>query len=33
VVGTLAGDDTILIVAASEPDAQALASELAELIG
>ena len=33
VVGTLAGDDTILIVTANEPDARALAGELAELIG
>ena len=33
VVGTLAGDDTILIVAANEADARALAGELGELIG
>ena len=33
VVGTLAGDDTILIVAANEEDARTLASELGELIG
>jgi len=33
VVGTLAGDDTCLIVAPSERDARALARELAERLG
>jgi transcriptional regulator of arginine metabolism len=33
VVGTLAGDDTILIVAATEADAQALAAELGRYLG
>jgi transcriptional regulator of arginine metabolism len=33
VVGTLAGDDTCLVVTPSERDADALAAELGELIG
>jgi transcriptional regulator of arginine metabolism len=33
IVGTLAGDDTCLVVAPSERDARALARELAELLG
>jgi transcriptional regulator of arginine metabolism len=33
IVGTLAGDDTVLVVAPSERDARALARELAERIG
>ena len=33
VVGTLAGDDTLLIVAGNEADARALARELGDLIG
>jgi transcriptional regulator of arginine metabolism len=32
-VGTLAGDDTCLVIARDEEDANALATELAELIG
>jgi transcriptional regulator of arginine metabolism len=33
IVGTLAGDDTCLVVAPSERDARALARELADLLG
>ena len=33
VVGTLAGDDTVLVVAPSERDARALARELAGILG
>jgi transcriptional regulator of arginine metabolism len=33
VVGTLAGDDTCLVVASNAADARALAAELAEMIG
>jgi transcriptional regulator of arginine metabolism len=33
VVGTLAGDDTVLVVASSERDARALARELATTLG
>jgi transcriptional regulator of arginine metabolism len=33
IVGTLAGDDTCLVVAPSERDARALARELAEVLG
>lgn len=33
IVGTLAGDDTCLVVAANASDARSLARELAELIG
>jgi transcriptional regulator of arginine metabolism len=32
IVGTLAGDDTCLVVAPSERDARALARELAEIV-
>jgi transcriptional regulator of arginine metabolism len=33
VVGTLAGDDTVLVVAPSERDARTLARELGEILG
>jgi transcriptional regulator of arginine metabolism len=33
IVGTLAGDDTCLVIAATERDAKALARELAETLG
>jgi transcriptional regulator of arginine metabolism len=33
VVGTLAGDDTVLVVATSERDARALARELSRILG
>ena len=33
IVGTLAGDDTVLVVAASERDARSLARELGSLVG
>jgi arginine repressor len=33
VVGTLAGDDTVLVVTASERDAKLLARELAPILG
>lgn len=33
IVGTLAGDDTVLVVASSERDARSLARELAMLVG